>query len=69
MAEFHFAVTGETLDVIEQLRVDLNATSNAGVFRKALALAKLFAETANEDGIVLLYGADASKAIAIDLRN
>lgn len=68
MAEFHFEVSGETVAVIEELQVQLGARSPAHVFRKALALAKLFADAAT-DGVVVLYGADPDNAISIDLRN
>jgi hypothetical protein len=69
--QLSFVADQETLDVIQQLKVDLKAPTTAAVFRKALAIAKIAAAQAKDsDGIVAVRGKKqlAADEVSIALR-
>jgi hypothetical protein len=49
-----FAVDQKSREALEELRITLNASSNAEVIRRALALLRLAARTTSKDGQVIL---------------
>ena len=66
-----FQVDQEILDVIEQLKKDLGATTTAAVFRKSLAVTKLAVDQAKEtNGIVDIKGRgkDNREGISVALK-
>ena len=47
--QLSFVVDEETVELLEQLKKDLNATTTASVLRKALALTRLAVEQAKDE--------------------
>lgn len=69
--QLSFVADEETLALIEKLKEELGAKTTTGVFRKALALAKIAAERAEDsDHVVTIRGekAPAEEAVNVALR-
>jgi hypothetical protein len=49
-----FALDQKSREALEELRITLNASSNAEVIRRALTLLRLAARTTSKDGHVIL---------------
>ena len=70
--QLSFVADDETIAVIEELKKELGAKTTAGVFRKALALARLAAERAKDsDHVVSIKGQneEPDQAVSIMLRS
>ena len=69
--QLSFVADEDTVALIEDLKRELGATTTAGVFRKALTIAKIAAERAkNSDHVVTIRGQkeDDDEAVNILLR-
>lgn len=53
MAQKNFTVDGNTLELLEELREELKLSSDAAVFRRALALMKLAVDHSRSSGYVV----------------
>jgi len=68
MQEISMIAHGETVELIEELKQEFNAPSDADLFRKVLALTKLAAEQARgSDGLVVLRGRNSSRGVSVRL--
>jgi len=68
MQEISFIAGGETVELIEELKTELGASSDADVFRKALALAKVAVEQARgSKGVVVIRGKNSRRGIPVAL--
>ena len=56
--QINFAVSGETLETLEELKKVFNVDTNTAVLRRALAIAKLAGANQREDHTVTLLGRD-----------
>ncbi len=56
--EISFAVSPQTLAMFEKLQADFGVNNNADVLRKALALADIAAEYANDDHVLRIIDKD-----------
>lgn len=66
-----FVADAKTVGLIDEMKVELNARTEAEVFRKALALARLAADRGrSSDGVVVLSGGRGTggQGVTIDLR-
>jgi len=54
--QLNFAVSGETVQLIQDLKNTFGVESNAAVLKRALALAKLCAEQQREDHTITMLG-------------
>ena len=69
--QLSFVADQETLELINQLKKELKASTTAAVFRKSLAIAKLASEQAKDSGgVVTIKGksAPADSGVSIALR-
>jgi hypothetical protein len=69
--QLSFVADEETVALIEELKKELGATTTAGVFRKALTLARIAAERAkSSDHVVTIRGQreDEDEAVNVMLR-
>ncbi len=56
--QLNFAVSGETLDLIEDLKKTFGVETNTAVLKRALAIARLAANNQREDHTVTIVGKD-----------
>ncbi|MFZ1965272.1 MAG: hypothetical protein WAU78_17715 [Roseiarcus sp.] len=56
--QLNFAVTGETLDLIEHLKKTFGVDTNTAVLKRALALARVAAGNQRDDHTVTIVGKD-----------
>ena len=57
-SQVNFAVTGETLELIEELKKTFGVDSNTAVLKRALALARVAAGDERDDHTITLLGKD-----------
>lgn len=57
-SQLNFAVTGETIELIEHLKSAFGVDTNAAVLRRALAIAKLAVNNQRDDHTVSIVGKD-----------
>lgn len=66
--QLSFVADEETVALIEELKKELGATTTAGVFRKALTLARIATERAREsDHIVTIRGQKEGDEDAVNI--
>lgn len=66
--QLSFVADEETVALIEDLKKELGATTTAGVFRKALTLARIAAERAKEsDHVVTIRGQKEGDEDAVNI--
>lgn len=66
--QMSFVADEETVALIEDLKRELGATTTAGVFRKALTLARIAAERAKEsDHVVTIRGQKEGDEDAVNI--
>ncbi len=66
--QLSFVADEETVALIEELKKELGATTTAGLFRKALALARIAAERAKEsDHVVTIKGQKEDDSAAVNV--
>ena len=66
-----FVVDDEILSVIEQLKISLNVSTSAAVFRKTLAVLKLAVDQSRDSDFVVVmkgHGLEDHQGIAVALR-
>ena len=56
--QLNFAVTGETLELIEQLKTTFGVDTNTAVLKRALAIARLAAGNQRDDHTITIVGKD-----------
>jgi hypothetical protein len=56
--QLNFGVTGETLDLIEQLKKTFGVDTNTAVLKRALALARVAAGNQRDDHTITIVGKD-----------
>lgn len=57
-SQVNFAVSGETLELIEQLKKTFDVESSAAVLKRALALARIAAGNQRDDHTITIVGKD-----------
>ena len=57
-SQLNFAVSGETLELIEQLKKTFGVDSNTAVLKRALALARVASGNQREDNTITILGKD-----------
>lgn len=56
--QLNFAVSGETVEIIEHLKHAFGVDTNAAVLKRALAIARLAANNQRDDHTITLIGKD-----------
>ncbi len=56
--QLNFAVTGETLELIEQLKKEFGVETNTAVLKRALAIARIAAHNQRDDHTISIVGKD-----------
>lgn len=56
--QLNFAVSSETLELIEKLKKEFGVDTNAAVLKRALAIARLAATNKRDDHTVSIVGKD-----------
>jgi hypothetical protein len=59
--QINFAVNGETLELLEQLKRAFGVETNTAVLKRALAIARLAADNKRDDNTISLIGKDEKK--------
>lgn len=67
-SELRLVVDDKTFHLIRSLKEGLGVHDEADVLRKSLALAKIVAKEADEEGMVIIRGAEKTKGAALNLR-
>lgn len=66
--QLSFVADEETVELIEELKKELGATTTAGVFRKALTLARIAADRAKgSDHVVTIRGQKEGEEEAVNV--
>lgn len=56
--QLNFAVTGETIDLIDDLKKSFGVDTNTAVLKRALAIARLVVQNQRDDHTITILGKD-----------